>query len=464
MKTDLSKHLPQVDKLIKRAKEKGFSGTPSALLKMAVTKLLKRQRELIYSGKFTENMSLVSEEKFEQELSDMIKMISKPSMKNVINATGTIIHTNLGRAPLSHEILQEIAPCLEGYSDLEFDLSSGKRGSREKHLYNDFFKDRDMLIVNNNAAACFLVLSAVAKEKEVLVSRGELVEIGGAFRIPDIMTETGAVLKEVGTTNKTRISDYENAISEKTGLILKVHRSNFVIKGFSEEVSSAELALLAKKYSLPFYFDAGSGATRILSHISKDEPIIEDEIEKDIDIISFSGDKLMGGTQAGIIVAKSDYLKILKKHPLYRVLRPDKFTIFYLSRLFYYLNIKDFKKSPVIDALLSDENDIKLKAKKVFKLLKNKIPTEFLSLEKDLSAPGGGALPDVYLPTWILKLKHPEKGDSELKTFFLNQSPPVVARQKEGYTIIDMRTVFPREIPFVAAAINNLYCGLFEKS
>lgn len=463
MKRDLSKHLPQVDRLIKRAREKGFSDIQPALLKMAVTKLLQKQRELLHSGKFTEDMSLVSEEKFGQELSEMIKMISMPSMKNVINATGTIIHTNLGRAPLSHEILQEIAPYLVGYSDLEFDLYSGKRGIREKHLYNDFFKDREMLIVNNNAAACFLILAAFAKEKEVLVSRGELVEIGGSFRIPDIMAETGAILKEVGTTNKTRISDYENAISEKTGLILKVHRSNFVIKGFSEEVSSASLALLAKKYSLPFYFDAGSGATRVLSDISKDEPIIEDEIEKDIDIISFSGDKLLGGTQAGIIVAKSDYLKILKKHPLYRVLRPDKFTIFYLSRLFYYLNIKDTTKSPVIASLLSDENDIKVKAKKVLKLLKNKIPTELLSLEKDSSAPGGGTLPEVYLSTWILKIKHPEKDDNDVKNFFLNQSPSIVTRQKEGYTIIDMRTVFSREIPFVANAINNLYCGVFKK-
>ncbi len=457
MSENYSKFLPQIDKLIKEVEKLSFpSNTSKQLIKRALINLSNKQREAIQKGIFREEHNFFSSENFRDSLLAEIKAISAPSMRKVINATGTVIHTNLGRAPLSSAIIEEIKPFLTGYSDLEFDIKSGKRDVREKHLYQNLFGNHKMLVVNNNAAACLLVLNTLAKEKEVIVSRGELVEIGGSFRVPDIMRESGAILKEVGTTNKTKIKDYESAISDNTGLILKVHRSNFVLEGFTEEVSSEQLVSLSKRYKIPFYYDAGSGATELLSHLSKDEPIIEKEVARNVNVITFSGDKLLGGPQAGIIVAEEELIKKFKANPLYRALRPDKFTIFYLSRLFYYLSIGDLSCSFVIENLLGDENTIKRKAQR---LLKNVSQTakKWLRLSKEFSAPGGGALPGILLPTYVVKIKHPEKSEEEIKQLLMQSEPPVITRQKGGYTMVDLRTVFPEEIAAVAKAINSLF-------
>lgn len=457
MKKEMRTFLPQIDKLLKEAEKVSLPFvTTRIMLKKALTRLLDKQRKAIQEGSFTPEKDLFSEQRFQSSLIAELKLLSQPTMKRVINATGTVIHTNLGRAPLSAVVLDEITPFLTGYSDLEFDLASGKRGKREKHLFQDLFQNYKMLIVNNNAAACLLVLSTFAKGKEVIVSRGELVEIGGSFRIPEIMKESGALLKEVGTTNKTKLSDYENAISDNTGLILKVHRSNFIIVGFTEEASSEQLVELGKKFNIPFYYDAGSGALLLLSSISQQEPIIEKEIMKGVNIITFSGDKLLGGTQAGIILADEEMIQKIKSNPLYRALRPDKFTIFYLARLFYYLSIGDTKKSPVIENLLTDEKAIKRKALKLVRLLKN-TPRHAVKVERDFSAPGGGALPGVYLPTYVVKIHHPKKSEEEVRQLLLKNEPPIVTRQKDNATIIDLRTVFLEEIPALASALNKLF-------
>lgn len=457
MKENFSDYLPQIDKLLKRAEKLPLpANTTRNLLKVALSNLISRQRETISKGTFNPNEDIFSEENFQNALFHELKVVAMPSMKRIINATGTVIHTNLGRAPLSSFILDEIKPFLTGYSDLEFDLVAGKRGAREKHLFQDLFGNKKMLVVNNNAAACLLVLSTLAKGKEVIVSRGELVEIGGSFRIPDIMKESGAVLKEVGTTNRTKPKDYEAAITDNTGLILKVHRSNFVMDGFVEDVPSKNLVHIAKKYNIPYFFDAGSGALKVLSHISQNEPVIESEIERGVDIITFSGDKLLGGTQAGIIVSTKEIVDKLKENPLYRVVRPDKFTLFYLSRLLFYLKIGDTKKSPVIENLLVSEREIKKKAQKLLRLLSG-IPKQSITITKDLSAPGGGSLPGLFLPTYVIKIKHPSKSEEEIKKFFLTQSTPIVTRQKDGHTIIDLRTVFLEEIPTIALAIKALF-------
>lgn len=457
MKEKIHCHLPQIDKLLKEAKKLQLpANITRPLLKKAITNLMEKQRKAVMENGFAPEKDLFSQKNFETALLAELKQISLPTVKRVINATGTIIHTNLGRAPLSAEILEEINPFLTGYSDFEFDLSTGKRGKREKHLFQDFFHNSNMLIVNNNAAACFLVLNTFAKGKEVIVSRGELVEIGGSFRIPEIMKESGATLKEVGTTNKTKLKDYENAISDNTGLILKVHRSNFVIEGFTEEVSSKDLVSLANKFNIPFYYDAGSGALELLACISKNEPIIEKETKNGVSIITFSGDKLLGGTQAGIILANDDLLKQIKNNPVYRALRPDKFTIYYLSRLFYYLSIGDIKKSPVIENLLTEEKEIKNKALKLVRLLKG-VPKHAIKLEKERSAPGGGALPGIYLTTYVVKIYHDEKSEEEIRQFLLQNETPIVTRQKDGVTLIDMRTVFNHEIGTIANAIKPLF-------
>lgn len=457
MNKNIGKYLPQIDKLIKQA-EKLFlpKNITKSLLKKALSNIIEKQRKALLTGTFSEDKDLFSKENFETALLEEINKLSTPTVKVVINATGTVIHTNLGRAPISSFIIDEIKPFLTKYSDLEFDLESGKRGSREKHFFQNFFENYNILVVNNNAAACLLVLSTLAKGKEVIVSRGELVEIGGAFRIPDIMKQSGAILKEVGTTNKTRLSDYESSISDNAGLILKVHRSNFIMDGFVEEVSSDQLVSLSKKFGIPFFLDAGSGATKLLSNISSTEPIIEKEVSKGVDVISFSGDKLLGGTQAGIIVAKPNLIKQFKENPLYRALRPDKFTIYYLSRLLYYLSIGDITKAPVIENLLTKEKEIKKKAEKLLRMIKS-VNKDFVKIDKEMSAPGGGSLPGVFLPTYVVKIKHPSKNEAAVRQFFLNQSPPILTRQKNEYTLIDLRTVFPEDVPIIAEAITALF-------
>jgi L-seryl-tRNA(Ser) seleniumtransferase len=407
----------------------------------------------IKKGVFDDSNDLFSNENFRKSLLSYIDKITSSKIKRVINATGTVIHTNLGRSPLSKEIIEEIMPFVCNYSDLEFDLKEGKRDSRLKHLTPDIFGSEDMLVVNNNASACLLVLNTFACGKEVIVSRGELVEIGGSFRVPEIMKASGALLKEVGTTNKTKIIDYERAINDNTGLILKVHRSNFVIKGFVEEVPSLRLVELSKKYGVPFYFDAGSGAVSIIRNISYDEPIINEEIEKGVDIVSFSGDKLLGGTQSGIIVGKRDFIEIMKKNPLYRALRPDKFTIYYLERLFHYLSSGLYQYIPTLNMLMEPIEKIENRGRRLLKRLKSKISGQFLTLTMDYSAPGGGSLPDVELKTWVLKIIHPVMTEEEISKRLLSSMPPVVVRKKENACVVDLRTVKDDEIPVLAGIL-----------
>lgn len=448
--------LPKVDVLLERVEAEKIN-YPKEIVKKAINLMLNEQRSFIKDGTFDEKNDLFSKENFAKNLKDYINKITSSKIRRVINATGTIIHTNLGRAPLSEKIVDEIKPIICNYSDLEFDLSEGKRGSRLKHLNTDLFDSEDILVVNNNASACLLILNTIADGKEVIVSRGELVEIGGSFRVPEIMKASGAVLKEVGTTNKTKIIDYEKAINDNTGLILKVHRSNFVLKGFTEEVSSTKLVELSKKYNIPLYFDLGSGAISVVKSISRDEPIINEEIKKGVDIVSFSGDKLLGGTQSGIIVGRKDLIELMRQNPLYRALRPDKFTIYYLERLFYYLTVGLYEYSPVLNMLLEPIDRIEKRGKKLLKMLKNKIDKQFLTLTIDYSAPGGGSLPDVELKTWVIKINHPAMTEEDLAKKLLNTSPPVVVRRKENTCLIDLRTVKDEEIAVLAEILIGIF-------
>lgn len=453
----VKKYLPQVDTLITRAGAEGLSSFPRNLIKAAVSSLIEKQRKAMQSKIFTAKNDLFSGKNFSNALKKEIAEMKRPSFNRVINAVGTVIHTNLGRAPLSEEIIREITPFLCNYSDLELDIQTGKRGSRQKHTTPELFAAENILIVNNNAAACLLVLNTFANGKEGIVSRGELVEIGGSFRVPEIMESSGAILKEVGTTNKTHLHDYANAINENTGLILKVHRSNFIQKGFIKEVGSAELVELGKKRGIPFCYDAGSGALPLIKPLCHDEPVIGDELKKGVDIISFSGDKLLGGTQAGIILGKTVFIDALKKNPLYRALRPDKFTLYYLERLFFYLGAGDFAKSPVITMLTEQKNEIKKRAKKLFDMVKHSAPEGAVFVEEDVSTPGGGSLPEVYLESYALKLKHPALSDVTVRQFFLSHNPPIVVRQKDGFCIFDLRTVNNDDLKILSEAIKKLF-------
>jgi L-seryl-tRNA(Ser) seleniumtransferase len=452
---EFNKFLPKVDVLIERAEK--IVSQPRYVIKEAINLMLDDQRKSIKSNHFQKEQDKFSERNFEKELKIYIDKVLQLPVKRIINATGTVIHTNLGRAPLSERIVDEIKPLICNYSDLEFNLDTGLRGSRLKHIKPSLFGSEDILVVNNNASACLLVLNTIACGKEVIVSRGELVEIGGSFRVPEIMKCSGAILKEVGTTNKTHIYDYERAINDNTGLILKVHRSNFVQKGFVKEVNTEELIKLSLKYKIPFYFDAGSGACGIIRQISMDEPVIEEEIKKGVDIVSFSGDKLLGGTQAGLIVGKKVYIDEMKKNPLYRALRPDKFTIYYLERLFFYLKRGNYDASPVIKMLIEPKESIKSRAKKFVKLITGKIHKHYFKLDIDFSTPGGGSLPELTLETVVLKIKHPKLSEEDLSKSLLKSNPPVVVRRKENACIIDFRTVGMEEIPILADVLIKLF-------
>jgi L-seryl-tRNA(Ser) seleniumtransferase len=454
---NLKKYLPQVDALITRAEKEGFAALNRNIVKKAVSNLIDKQRKSVLSGIFTNGEDLFSDKNFKSALKKEIENLKRPCFVKIINATGTVIHTNMGRAPLSDKIIKEIIPLLCNYSNLEFDLKTGKRGSRQMHAKPDLFSARDILIVNNNAAACLLVINTFARGKEVIVSRGELVEIGGSFRVPEIMESSGAILKEVGTTNKTHLQDYARAMNDKTGLILKVHRSNFIQKGFIKEVSSAELVELGKKNAVPFYYDAGSGAIAAVRTLCLNEPVIEEEEKKGVDIISFSADKLLGGTQAGIIVGKTGFIDSIKKNPLYRALRPDKFTLYYLERLFFYLSMKEYDTAPVIKMLMENQGAVKERAKKVLNIVERFVPEKAIALEKDKSMPGGGSLPEVYLDSYVLKIKHPEHSSESVKQFFLSLDPPVAIRQKDGFCVLDLRTVGDSEIKILADSIKKLF-------
>jgi L-seryl-tRNA(Ser) seleniumtransferase len=360
---ELLRKIPQVSKLIE---EYGKVHGDSPLLRMAIKNAVDKVRREILEGKrnHLEDLGLVIEEE--------LKRLKRTNLRRVINATGVVINTNLGRSVLSEETANFIKEIATHYSNLEFDLEEGKRGSRVRlveELLVDLIGCESAHVVNNNAGAVFLVLNTHAKDREVIVSRGELVEIGGSFRIPDIMRASGAILVEVGTTNKTRLQDYKNAISPNTALIMKVHKSNFYMEGFVEEVKAEELLGLG----LPVYYDAGSGLLMDLRTlgINYEEPSFEELIKKGLHLVSGSGDKLLGGPQAGLILGKREFVEPLKKNPLSRVLRIDKLTLSALEHTLRLYREERYEEIPTLRMLSTPEEELKKKAKKVAKYLKN---------------------------------------------------------------------------------------------
>ena len=384
-------------------------------------------------------------------------------LQPVINATGVVVHTNLGRAVLAPPWLADVAPLLAAYSNLEFDLQTGKRGARGgrvPQLLARLAGAEAALVVNNNAAAVLLLLSALAGGREVIVSRGELVEIGGAFRVPDIMRQSGARLVEVGTTNRTRIADYADAITPDTAALLKVHRSNFVMSGFVEETSVAELATLGAARGVPVWHDLGSGNFyRFAQPALRGIPTVEQELRAGADVLTFSGDKLLGSVQAGIVVGRAEPLRAMQRHPLYRSLRLDKLRLAVLERsLLDYLDIEQLRANNRVVALLErTPEEMTPLARTLLDLLQR--PTDApLSWElvRDQSLPGGGALPEVRIDTLCLALQ-PGDGNAEaLATRLRQHQPPVVARVQEGRLLLDFRTIFESDLPALAAAIMGL--------
>ncbi|MBB6445576.1 L-seryl-tRNA(Sec) selenium transferase [Bacillus benzoevorans] len=371
------------------------------------------------------------------------------TLKNVINATGTILHTNLGRARLSEQTIEHVTKVASQYSNLEYKLEEGERGSRHSHaeeLIKRITGAEAAMVVNNNAAAVYFILRAFAANKEVIVSRGQLVEIGGSFRISSIMEESGAKLIEVGTTNKTHFYDYERAINEETRMILKVHTSNFKIQGFTESVETKELVDLAKQHEqVIFYEDLGSGVLYdFRQHGIGDEPVVGEVLKMGADLVSFSGDKLLGGPQAGIIAGKKELIAKLKKHQLARVLRVDKMTLAALEgTLMHYLKGKDeLRKVPVIGDLLKSKAELQRRSEEFKEKLNAACNSYSINIMEGTSQVGGGTMPEVLLPSFVVALKHHVLSAENLAKILRTQyTPSIIVRIQRDEFQLDLRTV-----------------------
>ncbi len=384
------------------------------------------------------------------------------NIKKVINGTGTILHTNLGRAIISKKHADYLSEVVTSYSNLEYNLEEGKRGERYSHFEKLICKitgAEAAMAVNNNAAAVMLVLSSMAAEREVIVSRGELVEVGGKFRIPDVMKSSNAHLVEIGTTNKTHLEDYEDAISENTGAFLKVHTSNFKILGFTESVSIEELCKLGREKDIPVIEDIGSGVLIDLSEYGLEyEPTVQDSIKAGVDVVSFSGDKLLGGPQAGIIVGKKKYIDKMKKNPLTRAFRIDKFTATILEMIFHeYLNEEDaIKNIPVLSLITKDLKEIEKNANALFNKIENLENVADINVEDTFSQIGGGSLPAERIKSKSVTIMPKNISTQSLEAKLRAGKNPVVGRISEEKLILDMRTVLEDEIDILAQKLIDI--------
>lgn len=370
-----------------------------------------------------------------------------PNMKKIINATGTILHTNLGRAPIGMEHMQHIAEIATGYSNLEYNLEAGKRGERYSHFEELLCKitgAEAAMAVNNNAAAVMLVLSSLGKGGEVVVSRGELIEIGGKFRIPDVLEQSGATLVEIGTTNKTHLSDYEDAINENTAALLKVHTSNYRIVGFTESVSNEELVPLAREHEIPVIEDLGSGVLIDLSKYGITyEPTVQDAVRAGVDVVTFSGDKLLGGPQAGIIIGKKKYIDKMKKNPLTRALRIDKFTAAALEVVLkeYLSEERAIKNLPVLQMITKSLSEVDKEARKLKRFLKTLDLDVELGIEKCESQIGGGSLPLERIPSVAVTMRPNKISTAELEERMRFLAVPIIPRAVNDKILMDVRTI-----------------------
>ncbi len=458
---EILRSLPSVDEILKTGDaQKWLEKYPRRFVIKAIREGIDAKRHEIFEEPKTESAYDLTE----SIMSVAFKRLSSFTsfrLKPVINATGVVIHTNLGRSPLSKKVLENIVSVASGYSNLEYDLETGKRGKRYTHvvsLLKELTGAEDAVIVNNNAAAVLLCLSSLAKGREVIVSRGELVEIGGSFRIPDIMVQSGSVLREVGTTNKTHLYDYEKAIHENTGMFLKVHQSNYRMIGFTEEVSIEDLVRLARKHSIPVMVDLGSGCfVDLKTYGIHSEPMVQDIVKKEVDIITLSGDKLLGGPQGGVIIGKKRYIEFIQKHPLMRAMRVDKFTLsaFEATLMEYADTDRASRNIPTLKMLFQDRTIIKKRAKRIVLRLRKRTASTDITLSKDSSQAGGGSLPEAEFPTYVVSIKPHTMSVNALEKRLRSASTPVIGRIKEESLLLDARTIMDDQIePLVDAIIN----------
>ena len=468
-KTGLYQKLPALDEVIRRSELVALATHEGqAVVTAAARTVLQRLRQEIAGGRLdAEGVDLALAELY-GAIENQVRRALSYSLHSVINATGVILHTNLGRAPIAESTLQHIQQAACGYSNLEYDLETGQRGKRDVHVDRLFQKllsdvltqpassqsSIATIVVNNNAAAVLLALNTLGEGGEVIVSRGELVEIGGSFRIPDVMSKSNAILREVGTTNRTRIADYERAINERTRLLLLVHRSNFEITGFTEQPQLAELVALSRKRNIPLVEDLGSGALFDLSTIGvSGEPCVLDSLRAGVDVLTYSGDKLLGGPQAGLLSGRSDLIARMRANSLFRALRVDKLIYAALEATLLAYIKRDHDSIPALHMMRISKQEIASRAE----ALANRIRSPRLSVEvvDGESVIGGGAAPSAVLPTRLLALSHKDFSADEFSALLRASDPPVIVRVEEGQVLLDLRTVFPEQDTAVEAAVKR---------
>ena len=450
------RQIPSVEKILESSELQGYIDRFSHPLVASVVKeTVEKVRE-----KAKKNKGTVSLEQIVSTTGNILREQTSSSLRPVINATGVILHTNLGRAPLDENTLSFIKDVCASYNNLEFDLKEGKRSKRGifvEKLLCTLTSAESALAVNNNAGAVLLILSALAKGREVIVSRGELVQIGGGFRIPEILALSGAILKEVGTTNHTAISDYEKAITRQSALLLKVHQSNFRMMGFVQKPTLADLVKLGKKRKLPVVEDLGSGVIlRTEDFHLAHEPTMTEALSAGADLVCFSGDKLLGAPQAGMILGKRKYVEILKKHPLHRALRLDKMFLAGLEKvLLYYLKGEAIEKIPVWRMISTTPESLQNRAERIGAEL-NQAGIQTV-IQRSQSTVGGGSLPGETLPSITISIIKPVFSANQQAQLFRQQTPPVIGRIEGQKFVLDLRTVFPHQDASLVSAIKSIF-------
>lgn len=454
---DLHRQIPSVHQLLQNPAFKKFP-VGDSYLKKIIQREIQALREYLSQQPKADNFDIPTH--LTDNITRQLEKILAPSLRRVINATGIILHTNLGRAPIAKAAQETLLEAIENYSNLEIDLQSGERGERNQHveeLLCLLTGAEAAFVVNNNAAAVLLALNSLAKRKEVPVSRGELVEIGGSYRMPDVMKASGVKMVEVGTTNKTHLKDYQNAISPKTAAILKVHTSNYRIKGFVSEVSLEEVVAFAHKNNLPAIYDMGSGALTDLSKYGvEDEPLASEVIQTGVDVVSFSGDKLLGGPQSGIILGKKQFVEKIKKNHLARALRCDKLTFAVLeATLKLYLNGRKLADElPTISMLKLSVNELKKRANQI----KSEVKADHLELDiqETHSQMGSGALPLIEIPSIALSIVSEKYPPQKIATALRENQPPIIGYIKDDRFLLNLRTVREDELPIIIKALSKL--------
>jgi L-seryl-tRNA(Ser) seleniumtransferase len=452
--------IPSVDELLGRPRLLALAEKSSrALVTQSARSVLANVRSRMKANPSSATPEASDPENLETQIIIHVESLLAPSLRRVINATGVILHTNLGRAPLSAKAAARSAQVATSYSNLEYDLETGERGQRDVHtsrMLANLVGAESAIVVNNNAAAVFLVLNTFSKGAETIVSRGELIEIGDGFRIPDIMSESGAILHEVGTTNRTRIRDYERAITERTRLLLRVHPSNFRISGFTERPSLEDLVALGQRSQLPVVEDLGSGCLADLSANGISEPVVAASCAAGASVVSFSGDKLLGGPQAGIIAGKKEMVEGIRRNPLFRALRVDKLTVASLEVTLQAYLRGALDDIPALRMIRLDASAITERAKKFILQLESAVSNDVTyRIIPGFSLIGGGSAPDQQLPTNLITITSARHSADELQEHLRKpaNATPVIARIEDDHLILDLRTVSPAEESELANAL-----------